>query len=322
MKKLLCLLLSFLLILSVVGCSKETSADFPKKSIDLIIPWTAGGGTDVAGRLYAKYAEEELGTTINVLNVAGGNGAVGLVQAATSNPDGYTVALLTYDVLSVEAQGLAPISYKDFKMINKFSVQPTALIVRKDSGWNSIEDYKKAALADPKGIDVAVNGEGAVWHQAGILADREMGVETNYIPYNGSSEQIAALLGGHVDSTYISYTSALQHIEEGTLVALGVMTEERLELLPDVSTFVEVGYDAVLNSWRGIAVPKDTPDDVANILRDAFKKAYDNEEYQTKSREAMIDGDYANHEDFVKFLEGSYNVVYEIMDELGFAKEK
>ena len=322
MKKVLCLLLVFMLVFSIVGCSQKTGADFPKKSIDLIIPWTAGGGTDVAGRLYAKYAEEELGVTINVLNVAGGNSAVGLAQAATSEPNGYTSVLLTYDILSVEAQGLAPISYKDFKMINKFSVQPTALIVRKDSGWNNLEDYKNAALADPKGIDVAVNGEGAVWHQAGILADREMGVETNYIPYNGSSEQIAALLGGHVDATYISYTSALQHIEEGTLVALGVMTEDRVDLIPEVPTFVESGYDAVLNSWRGIAVPKDTPDDVANTLRDAFKKAYDNEEYQTKSKEAMIDGDYASYDEFVKFLDDSYNIVYEIMDELGFAKEK
>ena len=320
MKKLLCLLLSIVLVLSAVGCSNETSADFPKKNIDLIITWTAGSGTDIAGRLYAKYAEEELGTTINVLNVAGGGGAVGFVQAATAEPNGYTAALLTYDILSVEAQGLAPVSYKDFKMINKFSVQPTALIVRKDLGWNSIEEYKNAALANPGEIDVAVNGEGAVWHQAGILADREMGIKTNYIPYNGSSEQIAALLGGHVDATYISYTSALQHIEEGTLVALGVMTEERVELIPEVPTFVESGYDAVLNSWRGIAVPKDTPDDVANILREAFKKAYDNEEYQTKSREAMIDGDYAGYEDFGKFLDESYDTVYEIMDELGFAK--
>lgn len=322
MKKLLCLLLSFMFVLSAVGCSKNTTAEFPKKSIDLIIPWTAGGGTDVAGRLYAKYAEKELGTTINILNVAGGNGAVGCVQAATAEPNGYTAVLLTYDVLSVEAQGLAPISYKDFKMINKFSVQPTALIVRKDSGWNSLDDYKNAALANPGGINVAVNGEGAVWHQAGVLADKKMGIKTNYIPYNGSSEQIAALLGGHVDATYISYTSALQHIEEGTLVALGVMTEKRVESIPEVPTFVESGYDAVLNSWRGIAVPKDTPDDVADILRAAFKKAYDNEEYQTKSREAMIDGDYAGHEEFVKFLDSSYDVVYAIMDELGFAKKK
>lgn len=319
MKKLLCVVLAALMLLSLISCGKK-DADFPTKSIDLIIPWSAGGGTDVAGRLYAKYAEEALGTTINVLNVLGGNSAVGCVQAASSAADGYTAVLITYDILSVEAQGLAPISYKDFKLINKFSIQPTALVVSKDSGWNTIEDYRKAALADPNGIDVAVNGEGAVWHQAGILADREMGIKTNYIPYNGSSEQVAALLGGHVQATYISYNSVLQHVEEGTLVALGMMTNERVELLPDVPTFKESGYNAVLNSWRGIAVPKDTPDDVANILREGFKKAYDNPEYQTKAKEAMIDGDYQNYEDFGKFISESYDVVYDIMAELGFAK--
>ncbi|HHU06852.1 MAG TPA: tripartite tricarboxylate transporter substrate binding protein [Clostridiaceae bacterium] len=318
MKKLLSVALVLLMAFTLIGCGGGD--EFPTRSIDLIIPWSAGGGTDVAGRLYAKYTEEALGQTINVLNVVGGNSAVGAAQAATSEPDGYTAVLLTYDILSVEAQGLAPISIRDFKMINKFSVQPTALVVHKDSGWETIEDYRQAALADPGGIDVAVNGEGAVWHQAGVLADREMGIEAQYIPYNGSSEQVAAMLGHHVQATYISYTSVLQHVEEGTLVVLGMMTEDRVELLPDVPTFKEVGYDAVLNSWRGIAVPKDTPDEVADVLREAFKAAYDNEEYQTMAREALIDGDYQAHDEFQEFLVESYDQVYDIMDELGFAK--
>ncbi|NLU10179.1 MAG: tripartite tricarboxylate transporter substrate binding protein [Tepidanaerobacter acetatoxydans] len=298
----------------------KSTIKYPEKPIDLIVPWDAGGSTDTATRLYAKYAEKELGTTINVLNVTGGNGAVGMLQGAQAKPDGYTLTLLNFDILTAEAQKLAPLSHNDFELVNMFTVQPTVIIVRKDSGWNSLEDFIKAAKEKPGEYKVGGAGEGGVWHQAVALAEEKMGIEMNYIPYKGSSEQLAALLGKHIDIMFTSPTASLPHLAEGTLIMLATMTEERLPYLPEVPTLKELGYDASYSSWRGIGAPKGTPDEVMQILREAFKKAYDNPEYQAKCEEAKIDSYYLDHEKFREFLNEQYPIVESVMKKLGFAK--
>ncbi len=320
MKKFATLLLGLLMLVSLTGCFDGETKKFPEKSLELIIPWSAGGGTDVAGRLYASYIEKELGQTINVLNVPGGNSAVGAVQVKNSKADGYTMLLLTLDILTVEAQGLAPVGYKDFKLLSTFTTQPTVLAVRKDSGWKTIEDYKKAALANPGGLKVGTNGEGAAWHQGGVVADNEMGTKVTYVPYTGSGEQTAALLGGHIDAAYISYNSVASHVKEGTLVALGVLTADRVASCPDVPTFAESGYRVIYSSWRGLGVPKDTPDEVAEVLRKAAKAAFDNEEFRKKCEDAKIDMWYTDHNAFMEFLASSYKDVKGVMTQLGFAK--
>ncbi len=320
MKRLMSLFLVLLALVAITGCFDKGQEKFPEKSLEMIIPWSAGGGTDVAGRLYASYVEKELGQTINVLNVPGGNSAVGAVQVKNSKADGYTMLLLTLDILTVEAQALAPVGYRDFKLLNTFTAQPTVLVVRKDSGWKNVEDYRQAALANPGGLKVGVNGEGALWHQAGVVADNEMGTKVTYVPYTGSGEQTAALLGKHIDATYISYNSVASHVKEGTLVALGVLTAERVASTPEIPTFTESGYKAVYSSWRGIGVPKDTPEEVMVVLRKAAKAAFDQEEFKKKCDDAKIDMWYTDHTAFEAFLAASYKEVESVMKQLGFAK--
>jgi tripartite-type tricarboxylate transporter receptor subunit TctC len=328
--KLFLVSLVSILMLSLVltGCGggggqqagQKEELKYPEKPIDFIVPWPAGGSTDMASRLYAKYFSQELGVDINVLNVTGGNGAIGYSQAAQAKPDGYTLGLLTFDILSVQAQGLAPVKYQDFKLINMFTVQPTVIIVRKDSGWNTLEDFIKAAKENPGKFNVGGAGEGGVWHQAVVLAEEKLGIEMNYIPYTGSSDQLAALLGKHVDIIFTSTSAALPHLQEGTLVMLGTLTDQRLPAFPDVPTLKELGYDVSYSSWRGVAVPKDTPDEIVNKLREALKKANDNPEYQQKAKEAQIDTLYLDHEQFKKFLDEQYPQVESVMKKLGFAK--
>ena len=313
------LALAAVLLASSAGCAAKKE-EYPTKSIDFIIPWSAGGGTDVAGRLYAKALEKQLGQTVNVLNVPGGSSTVGIVQARDAKPDGYTHVLLTFDILSTDILGLGDLSYKDLKMVSTFTNQPTVLVVNASSGWKTLEDYRAAAKADPGKLKVATPGDGNVWHQAGILADTQMGTSVTYVPYNGSGEQVAALLGGHVDATYISYATVKDYLTEGSMIALGVLTDERVENIPDVPTFTELGYDVVYNSWRGIAVQKDVPDDVFEKICAAYKAAYEDPEFQEAAKQGQLDLWYLDAGQFNAFLDENHEKCAEVLKSIGMAK--
>lgn len=319
MRRWVSLVLAAALAIGMAGCGKKEEV-FPGKPIDLIIPWSAGGGTDVAGRLYAKFAEKQFGQTINVLNVPGGNGAVGAVQARDSKEDGYTQIVLQFDILSSEILGLADVGYKDFRLVNTFSIQPTVLVVNASSGWSDLEDYIQAAKANPGALKIGTNGDGSVWHQAGAIADSKMGTEVTYVPYNGSGEQTAALLGAHVDGIYVSYNAVKDHLEEGTLIAMGVMTEERVPNISDTPTFKEQGFDAVYNSWRGIAAPKDTPDDVFLEICNAYQAAYNDPDFKEAAVQGGIDLWFLEAAEFEQYLADTYGMAENTLTELGMVK--
>ena len=317
MKRGLLFAVTVMIALSIVGCGQKQT-EYPSKDIELVIPWSAGGGTDVATRLYASYIEKELNATINAVNITGGSGTVGLTQAKAADPDGYTVALFTFDVLTSEALGLADLSFKDFELISTFSIQPTVYVAMTER-FPTLDDYVAYAKDHPGELRVATNGDGSVWHQAGAVANREMGIEVTYVPYDGSNEEVAALLGGHVDAIIISSGTVLEYLRDGSMTAFGVMTSDRIAQMPDVPTFEELGYDVIYSSWRGLGVPKGTPEDVVDKLKEACKAAFDNEEFQEAAVKGGIDPWYLTSEEFYTFLEESYGSVAAVLKDLGLA---
>ena len=316
-KRGLALAVIFALSLTLIGCNQK-KAEYPTKDIELIIPWSAGGGTDVATRLYASYIEKELGVTINAVNTPGASGTVGLAQAKAANADGYTLALFTFDILTAEALKLADLSFKDFDLISTFSIQPTVYVALTER-FPTMDDYVAYAKDHPGELKVATNGDGSVWHQAGAVANREMGIEVTYVPYDGSNEEVAALLGGHVDAIIISSGTVLEYLKDGSMTAFGVMTEDRIDAMPDVPTFKEQGIDAVYSSWRGLGVPKGTPKEVVDKLKTACKAAFDNQEFQDAAVKGGIDPWYLTSEEFYSFLESSYGSVESVLKDLGLA---
>ena len=311
----LCIICLLAVCLSATGCSSKTE-EYPSKPIELVIPWSAGGGTDVAGRLYASYLEKELGTTINVTNVTGGTGSVGTAQVAAADPDGYTLLLTTFDFVTADVQQLAGFTIDDFDAISSFSVQPTVYVVMAEN-WNTIDDYIANAKANPGTVTVSHNGEGGVWHQAAALADAAMGIETTYVPYDGSSEQLAALLGGHTDAACISYNTVADYIKSGEMFCLGAMTDERIAALPDTPTFKEQGYDVVYSSFRGIVAPAGLPEDVYNKLLTACEAAANDPEWLDAAVKGSIDPWNINGEDYKAFLNTTKENVTTVLTGLG-----
>lgn len=294
-------------------------ADFPNERIDLIIPWPAGSASDLAIRLITQFAEEELGVTIAPTNQVGGNGSVAWEQLAAAEPDGYTVGLLTFDVLTNQALGDSSATIDDFDFLMQFTTQPMAVYVLADSPYEDIEALLEAAEQEPGQLSMATTALGGVFHQAAGLLEQESGATFQYVPFDGSSDLMAAGLGGHVDAFINTLSLPAQYVENGTVRMLATFEEERLETYPDVPTFEELGMDVVYNSWRGVGLPVGVPEECRQIILDAYTAAFENPEFQDRAVEAEFDPLHRGPEEFTELVQESYPVVKDVMVDLGFA---
>jgi tripartite-type tricarboxylate transporter receptor subunit TctC len=322
-KSRISIVLICILVLSalLIGCSEETGnseENYPAKSIQAIVPWSAGGGSDIAFRGYVKYLGDEFGQNIEVKNVTGGNGAVGWAEAAAAKADGYNMSLITFDILTNEALGTSSTTYRDFDIVNIFTLQGMVLITHSDYGYKSIDDFlnaAKVAKANGKQLTIGTNGDYGIWHQAGVLmeeaTDRKGAFK--FVPFSGSGDQTTEMLGKHLDAIITSPTASISHVKEGTLVALASMTEERIPAFPDVPTFQEAGYDVTYESFRALAFPKGVPVEILEKTRAASRKAFDNPEFQEWATETNIDQVYMDAEETAEYLETLYPKVEKVI---------
>jgi len=332
-KKIFAVLIIFLMSVSLIaGCGAKTAQTpgnnntqeveekpYPEKPIDMIIVWGAGGGSDLAARLIGDYAAAELGKSFVYQNVTGSNGAIGWDQAANSKPDGYTVANLTFDILTNQAMGQTTTKYDDFDLIMQFTSQPVGVFVPGDSPYQTLDELLAAAKANPETLQMGTTALGGFFHQAsGLLEAESNGAKFKYLPYKGSAEIIAALAGKHVDAGIQTLTGMEQHVQEGSIRILAILTDKRSQIFPDTPTAKELGYDVVWESWRGFGVPKGTPEYIRAKLEDAFTKAYNNPEFQQKAIEAGMDLSYRNSADFKAMLDEQYPDVEAVLKQLGF----
>ncbi|MGB9866876.1 MAG: tripartite tricarboxylate transporter substrate binding protein [Bacillota bacterium] len=315
-RRMAAVLLSAFLLVTVAGCSGSQVNKFPTKPIEMIIPWPAGGASDLAARLIAKYAEKELGVGITPINVAGSNGALGWAQAASAKKDGYTICLVTFDILTNQAMGTSPVKYDDFEYLLQFTAQPFGIMVHGDSPYKSLKDLIDAAKAKPETVKMGTTPLGGVFHQAVALLEKASGAKFSIVPFKGSPDLNAALLGKHIDAQMNTISLADQHIKQGTIRLLAVTAEKRMPDYPDVPTLKELGYDVVYESWRAIAVPKGVPSDVKKVLEDAFVKAYKNPEFMDAATKAKYDPFFRDAASFKAFLDSLYPRVQQVVKDL------
>lgn len=304
-KRLLALLTVGTLMLSACGSdeagSGETGSQFPTKSIEIIVPFAAGGGTDAVARSFAELAKDELGQPVSVVNREGGGGAVGMQTGASAKADGYTVTMVPVELLTLPHSGLANFTYKDFRTVTLLNEDPAAITVSADAPWNTIEEFIEAAKNEK--LKVGNSGTGAIWHLAAAALEKETGIELNNVPFEGAAPAVTALLGGHVDAVSVSPAEVSTQVASGDLKVLAVMADERVESLPDVPTLKESGIDLSIGTWRGLAVPKDTPDEVVKQLEDAFGKTAQKDEFKATLEKLNYGFRYENEAGFQKLIE-------------------
>jgi tripartite-type tricarboxylate transporter receptor subunit TctC len=258
--------------------------DFPTRPISLMLPWSAGGGTDAVARILASGLEKELGTPVNVINRTGGNGVVGHQSIAMSRPDGYTIGLITAEINMMHQQGLTDLTHEAYRPLALVNTDPAGIHVSKDSRFGSAEDIL-AALRNGETVRFSGSGQGSVWHLAvaGMLV--RAGIDPAaaiWVPSQGSAPAMQELASGGVDVVVSSVPEAEAMVAAGQAKTISLMADARDPNYPDLATLKEqTGVDwTVASSWRGIVAPAGTPDEVAATLEAALKTVYDSAEYR------------------------------------------
>jgi tripartite-type tricarboxylate transporter receptor subunit TctC len=264
-----------------------------------------------------QHVEQDLGIPVVTENIPGGLSSVGLIHVKTAPPDGYTIGTMTYDVLTLEFQGLAPVSWKDFEIVGMVTEHPSALIVSADR-WESLEEFQKAALARPGNIKVGNVGTGGIWHQHAAAMEKAMNIKLSHVPYEaGSGAQLAALLGGEVDANVSSLPAPLPYVKDHTLRVLGVMASERDDLVPDAPTFRELGHDVVCGGFRVVVAPKGTPQPIVEHLERKLYETWNDPEFQSWAKKTAIGARWRGREETRTYLSDLAEKVRELMEELG-----
>ena len=310
-------LVTLLAILLSCASFVAAQATYPQANREVrhIMPWGAGGGTDTAGRGFMRFFEKHLGAPVITENIAGGLSSVGLLTVAGARPDGYTIGTMTYDVLTVEFQGLAPVSWEQFEVICMFTEHPSTLVVRGDT-WEDLAAFQADALTRP--ILVGNVGTGGVWHQHAVAMERELGVELQHIPYEGGAgPQLSALLGNEVEALVTSLPAIRSYLEDGTLRVLAVMSAERNPMVADAPTFAELGYDVQYGSFRFVIAPPGTPGEITGRLEQACYDAWHDPEFQAWADTTVLGQVYLDSADSRTYLEILAPRIGQLMTDLG-----
>ena len=294
-------LLSLAFALAVVASFGFAHAqDFPNKPLRLIIPYPAGGASDLTARAIVSVADDYLGQPMIVVVRSGGGGAVGAEAASKSKPDGYTLFMGDPANLIIlpEVQKVA-YSPATFIPVGQVASLPALLTVQAGAPWKSAKDFVEDARKNPgklKHSAVTFSPEHLMFEAMGV----KYGVKLTHVPSTGGGPALASLLGGHVDVNGLYPPVAHPHIQAGKLRALGVAMDKRWAALPDVPTLSEQGFDLDARLWLGIVALKGTPEPVLAKLRDAVKKISDDTSFKTIMTRMGQQVDYLSADDMAK----------------------
>jgi tripartite-type tricarboxylate transporter receptor subunit TctC len=255
----------------------QAYAAFPERPVTLVVPFAAGGSTDVVARVIAEKMSEDLGQQVIVQNVAGAGGSLGAGNVARAEPDGYTILMGT-----VATHALNPLILKnkpydaeaDFAPVSLLVLVPNVLVVNPELPTKSVEELLALLKAEPDKWSYASSGNGTPLHLSGELFKSMAGVTMEHIPYKGSGPALNDLLGNQVSIMFDNLPSSSAHIKAGTLKALAVTTAERAPSFPDIPTMAEAGLPGYETyTWNALFAPKDTPKEAVDRLNAAALKA-------------------------------------------------
>ncbi len=317
MKKMTFVMGAALTLMTATGLGTAQAADFPKKPIEIIVPASAGGGTDMFARALANSAKDVFGQPVVIVNKPGGSGVVGFTAGQTAKPDGYTTTMFFAEIVIVPHLGLAKTDHKLFDPIMRVNMDPAAITVQADAPWKTLKEFIDYAKANPGKLRVANSGPGSIWQLAAAQMEDKLGLKFIQIPYSGAAPGVTALLSGAVEAAAFSPAEVGSQVLAGKLRMLGVMSEKREKAYPNVPTFKEQGVDIVIGTWRGLGVPKGTPEDVKKILHDGFKKAMENPVFIDQAEKAGLGLGYMTAADFAKFQDEEFATYKRLVDKLG-----
>jgi tripartite-type tricarboxylate transporter receptor subunit TctC len=279
------------IILSGLACTMLpmsaafAQSKFPERPITLVVPFVAGGSTDLTARLVAKFAGQELGQTIVVENKGGAGGSIGMMQVARAKPDGYTIGMAT-----VSTHGSNPAVYpnlpydalKDFTPITNVAAVPSVFAVHPSVPAKTMKEFIELARANPGKYSFASPGHGSLGHVNIENFMMQANIKLLHVPYKGAGQAITDATTGQVNALTDNLSSSLPFIKTGKLRPLAVLSATRAPELPDVPTYAELGFNMKEAGWFGIVAPAGIPPEIVNRLNHAIHKGMQVPEFKHK----------------------------------------
>ncbi|PLC53378.1 3-phosphoglycerate dehydrogenase [Pollutimonas nitritireducens] len=282
-------------------------AAYPEHPINMVVSYGPGGGTDLVARAIAPYIEKYLGNgaRIVVLNRPGAGGAIGFGEIARAKPDGYTIGFLnTPNMLTIPIEREAKYHWTDFDLLGNLIDDPDSFAVKSDGKIKSLKDLVAYAKANPGSVTVGTTGIGSDDHLAMLMFEKGTGTKMTHVPYKGAGEVRGAISSGEIMLAAMNIGEVQAYIKGGSpLLALGVMSDERTDLAPDLPTFKEQGHDIIMASLRGIGAPKGLPDDVSKKLVGAIQQAVNDPAFREQAQKLFAPLRYMGPADYKAELE-------------------
>jgi len=276
--------ISFGVVAALFAASSSRAEEFPTRPIKLVVPYAAGGPTDVLGRLVAEFLGRDLKQAVFVENKAGAQGAIGAEAVARSDPDGYTLFVTAASIIVLNPMLYKKLPYdpvRDFRMLALVTDLPVVMEVHPSVPAHTVAEFVAYAKQNPGKINFGSAGTGGTIHLAGEMFKQMAGVDMVHVPYKGAGPALTDLLSGNIQVMFDTLSTALPPVKSGLVRPLGVSSAQRSPDLPDVPTIAESGYpDYRVSVWYGIAAPAKLPDEIAQKISASLERALNDDAFR------------------------------------------
>ncbi|MET0440775.1 MAG: tripartite tricarboxylate transporter substrate binding protein [Casimicrobiaceae bacterium] len=311
-----------LIAIAALAFASAAHAQYPERTITMIVPFPPGGVADTVARPVAEAMGRELKQPVVIENKPGAGGGIGMAQVAKAKPDGYTIlmSLASLTVLPEADKILArePMyQINQFRPIARFTADPTVFVVRAEAPWKTLAEFVEDARKNPGKYNYGSSGNYGTMHVPMEMFAGAAGVKLTHVPYTGAGPAVIALLGGQIDLLATGPATIVQHVKAGKLRALAHWGDVRLVTLPDVPSLKELGIAVEYAQWSGLFVPASTPDAAVAKLRDAARVAANDPKVKEVLLTAGSPVQYLDMPEFQKYVDTDAGKMAETVKKIG-----
>lgn len=307
-------------VLAAVCLAAAPAAAFPDKPVELTVLFGAGSAADLLARRLAELAGKDLGQPVAVVNRTGAGGALGYAHVKGQSPDGYALVWNSNSVSTAYHAGNMKFDYTAFAGVAALTSEPVSLAVKVDAPWKDIRDLLAHAKAHPGQVRLGNSGRGSFTHLMAVALENRTGVKLTHVPF-GRELAVTTVLGDKIEASVQLPAEIMTQVTGRQVRVLAVTGDKRLASLPDVPTLKESGLDLTMSLWRGIAVPKGTPEAVIARLEHAFTRAAQSAEFHEFAARMGAVVEVRRARDFDAFIARDDRDIAALMEQIGLKKQ-
>ncbi|GGB06129.1 C4-dicarboxylate ABC transporter substrate-binding protein [Brucella endophytica] len=311
--------LAFLAIIGALAADTSAAQEYPSRPIEIVVPYAAGGGTDLSIRVMAEVLSKKLdGATVVVRNQTGGGGGIGTGSALSAKPDGYTLGTGAQGPIALLPHyGATTYKIGDVDFLALMARNLQIVLACADAPFSDFDGFMAYAKENPGAVLIGNSGAGGANHLSVEAFGRASATTFEHVPFSGASEALTACAGGHINAVTATPAEARPHIESGAVKPIFVMESKRIADYPEVPTAVEKGIDFTWSSWKGVIAPKGIPDDIRAKLTAALEATFTDPDFIAKMSKMGEFVDYRDSAGYAKLAQDDSQKAEAIIRDLG-----